>query len=165
MTTKNCIFLAFVFFLPIKSNADADWRFYANEKDGYYFLSDRSSKNHDCKGMKEASQQRLILNEFKYIRELCYIVLNSGKIKFLDPQKIFPFNRFEVNSSNFSRIPTKEERVAAEAKRLRDEMARSLYEVNRSRQNNLVFSDNPTMLIIDGDIRTCQRIGGVIDCF
>lgn len=165
MNIKSKFILFGILFLFSFSKCFAEWKFYASEKDGYYFIAEEASKNPSCRGMKEASQQRLILNELKYIRELCYEVSNSGKVKFVDPNKIFPFNRFEIKSDNFIRIPTKQEREAAEAKRRIDEIARSLNEMNRQRQKESTFLENPTTLIIDGEMKLCHRIGGLVDCF
>lgn len=127
-----CVLLA-----PNISRA-GEWRFFASHgpNGNTIFLSEDSSTTKGCEGKLEASEQKLALGKWVYIRELCYEVDKSGMVKLTDPEKIRFFNSFTMSASGFSRIPTKKEREEAEQARIAEQNYRAMQEFTRQYNEN-----------------------------
>lgn len=160
------IFCALIL-LFASSFSQAEWRFYAEEKGSVFFLEDSLAGHKKCKGLKGASEQRLVLGEFKFIRELCYEASNSGKVSFIDPEKVFPFNRFSMQAEKFIRIPTKEEKQREEDSRRQEALLKNLNRIIESTKGQDEQGSNswPKTIMMDGNLKTCHKVGKIIDCF
>ena len=150
---KSILCALILFFMS--SFSQAEWRFYAEEKGNVFFLDDSPADQKKCKGLKGASEQRLVLGEFKYIRDLCYEVSNTGKVNFVDPEKIFPFNRFSLQAEKFNRIPTKEERQREEDSRRQEALLRNLNRIIENTKSQDAPGSNgwPQTIMIDGNLK------------
>ena len=130
--------------------SDSDWTFYANQKDSSLFLTNSVSRMEGCEGKKAAGEFKKALDKWILLRKLCYEVDSKGFVLFKDPKK-YVWNTFSVNSSDFIKIPS---RLDEEL----DAMQRSAQARARSLQNGI------QLLEINGDLKTCIRIGAILDC-
>ncbi len=134
MRTQNRLALAasLMIFATIGATA-GEWRFHSSDGPNGHsiLLSESLSTKNGCSGKKEACEQMFALNEWTYVRELCYEVDNAGIVKLTDPGKVMFFNTFKIPASSFKRIPTAKERLEAQQQKENEQMRRNTDELNR----------------------------------
>lgn len=78
--------------------------FSAPYDNGYIHLTDHEGMEGCPSGSKSAAERKLILDELKVIRWLCYTVNEKkGVVEFKDPNK-FVFGSFSIPANKFKRI-------------------------------------------------------------
>lgn len=99
----------------ISPSAFAEPTYYAPfDKGNFIHLTDEPGIASCPSGTKRAAETKVVLNELKVIRELCYTVNDKRAIVELkDPDK-YVFATFTISANKFTRIPTKKEREEAE---------------------------------------------------
>lgn len=156
-----------IMFFGALSVCHAEWSHYSERNGMTIFVSQESSSNRKCKGLKEASEQKFSLGKWHYVRELCYSLNAKGDPVFSDPSSINPFSNFTLRSESFTYIPTEAEKAAAAN---RESMNRAIETYNRNaadRQRqiqNMYQQDGVTQMIINGNPALCIRIGAMLDC-
>lgn len=71
---------------------------------GYIHLTDHEGMDGCASGSKSAAERKLILEELKVIRWLCYTVNEKkGVVEFKDPNKLL-FGSFTIPADKFRRI-------------------------------------------------------------
>lgn len=148
----------------ISTSSFAEPTYYAPfDKGGFIHLTDEPGIPSCPSGTKRAAETKVVLDQLKVIRELCYKVNDKRAVVELKDPDRYVLGTFTMPAAKFVRIPTKKERDEAEQLERSEALLRAIDlayiqdEKNRQARAESARRNRPiTCIRMGSDIMSCD---------